>query len=157
MQPQDLDPKISKLAFLLGKWRYSQTYEKSPGMPDGGESNGTYDAVPGPGGQSILTDFTDSGSAYGNISGHEVFTWEPEPNAYVGYAFASTSPGCFMRTGHWEGETLVFLREMNLPQGQVRMRYVYTDVHPDHLTIQTSVAKGDGPFSLAFTTRARKE
>ena len=152
----ELAPEMAKMAFLIGEWHYTQKYEKSAMMPEGGEGVGTYRAAIGPGGHSIVTDFEETAGPLAGIGGHEVFTWDAEKKAYVGYTFASSGPGAFVRYGSWEGEQLVFTREIVGKKGTVRMRYVYTETKADALTIETSVGIGDGPMALAFITKAKK-
>ena len=153
----ELAPEMQKLGFLIGEWHYTEKYEKSAMMPEGGASEGTYRATIGPGGHSILTEFDEKTGPMGAVSAHEVFTWDAEKSAYAGYAFVSDVSGCFTRTGNWEKDQLVFTREISARGKTVRMRFVYTEVRPDSLVIETYIGVGDAPLALSFTTRAKKQ
>ncbi len=152
----ELAPEMQKLGFLVGDWHYTNKFEKSKMMPDGGTSEGTYRATIGPGGHSILTDFEETTGPMAGSAGHEVFTWDAAKSSLVAYAFSSDAPGCFTRTGAWEKDQLVFTREMDAGGKTVHMRFVYTEARPDAITIEVYMARGDAPLALAFTTRARK-
>jgi hypothetical protein len=152
----ELAPEMQKLSFLVGDWHYTNKFEKSKMMPDGGASEGTYRATIGPGGHSILTDFEETTGPMAGSAGHEVFTWDAAKSSFMAYAFSSDGPGCFTRTGTFEKDQLVFAREMDTGGKIVRMRFVYTEAKAGAITIEVYVGKGDAPLALAFTTRAKK-
>jgi len=149
-------PELQKLSFPLGNWHYVQTYEKTPMTPDGGTGEGSYRAAAGPGGESIITEFEESSGKMAGISAHEVFAWDAGRKAYVGYAFVSNSPGCFLRGGTWEGGQLIFTREIIAGPNTIHMRFVYTEAKSDSVVVQTSMAVGDAPLALAMTTKASR-
>jgi hypothetical protein len=152
----DLAPEMQKLGFLIGDWHYTNKFEKTKMMPDGGASEGTYRATIGPGGHSILTDFEEEAGPMAGSAGHEVITWDTAKSSFDAYAFVSDGPGCFTRAGTWEKDQLVFSREINAGGKTVRMRFVYTEAKPDAITIEVYMGVADGPLKLSFTTRARK-
>ena len=151
-----LAPELQKLSFLIGEWHYTETYEKSRMMPEGGTSEGTYRATIGPGGHSILTYFEEKTGPMTGAAAHEVITWDAAKSAYAAYGFVSDGPGCFTRTGSWEKDQLVFTREMNAGGKTVHMRFVYTEARADSIAIEVYVGAGDAPLTLMFTTRAKK-
>lgn len=152
----ELAPELQKLSFLIGDWHYTQKYEKSSMLPEGGTGEGVYRAAVGPGGHSILTDFEETAGPLAGVAAHEVFAWDPGKSAYVAYSVVANAPGCFLRTGSWEKDQLVFSREMGAGAKTIRMRSVYTEARPDAVTIETYAGVGDAPLALAFTTRAKK-
>jgi hypothetical protein len=153
----ELGPELQKLSFMIGEWHYTEKFEKSRMMPDGGTSEGIYRATIGPGGHSILTDFEEKTGPMAGAAGHEVLTWDAEKSSYAAYAFVSDGPGCFTRAGNWEKDQLVFTRETNAGGKTVRMRFVYTEARADSITIEVYVGSGDAPLALMFTTRAKKQ
>ena len=157
MKAAELGPELQKLSFLIGEWHYTEKYEKSRMMPDGGTTEGIYRATVGPGGHSILTDFEEKTGPMAGAAEHEVLTWDAEKSSYAAYAFVSDGPGCFTRAGNWEKDQLVFTREMNARGKTVRMRFVYTEARPDSIAIEVYVGSGDAPLALMFTTRAKKQ
>jgi hypothetical protein len=152
----ELAPEMQKLSFLIGDWRYTEKFEKSKMMPDGGSSDGIYRAAIGPGGHSILTDFDEKTGPMAGSAAHEVITWDAAKSSYDAYAFVSDGPGCFTRIGTWENDQLVFTREMNAGAKSVRMRFVYTEAKPDAITIEVYIGVADAPLKLSFTVRAKK-
>jgi hypothetical protein len=150
-----LSPELRKLSFLIGKWQYTETYEKSRMMPDGGTGGGTYSASAGPGGQSIITDFEESGAMAGS-AGHEIFAWDAVNKEYVGYMFGSNAPGSFTRGGKWEANQLVFTREIKGSRGTMRMRFVYAKAKADSVIVQVYAGVGDAPVALVMTMTAMR-
>jgi hypothetical protein len=152
----ELAPEMQKLSFLVGDWHYTNKFEKTKMMPDGGASEGTYRATIGPGGHSILTDFEEVTGPTAGSAGHEVITWDAAKNSYDGYAFVSDGPGCFTRTGTWDKNQLVFTRKMDAAGKTMWMRFFYAETKPDAITIKVYIGAADGPLQLSFTTRAKK-
>jgi hypothetical protein len=150
-----LSPELQKLSFLIGKWQYTETYEKSRMMPDGGTGGGTYSAAAGPGGQSIITDFEESGAMAGS-AGHEIFAWDAANKEYVGYMFSSNAPGCFTRGGKWEANQLVFTRDIKGSRGTMRMRFVYAEAKADSVIVQVYAGMGDAPVALVMTMKGTR-
>jgi hypothetical protein len=154
---KDLKPGLQKMSFLIGSWHYQQKFQKGGMTPDGGVGEGNYTAVVGPGGQSILTDFSEISGPLAGTSAHEVFTYDDAQSQYTGYAFVSSGPGCFTRTGSWEKDRLVFNRDLTIQGQKFHMRFVYTLLAPDTLTIETYTGLNDQPFALSFSTSAKKQ
>lgn len=99
--------QMEKLQLLVGTWSYTETYEKTPWTPDGDAGTGIYRAQLGPGGYSLIIDFTTHTQA-GEEIGRGILTWDPKEKAYKQYLAGNEFPGCFIATGHWEGDMLVF-------------------------------------------------
>jgi hypothetical protein len=155
MQPPKPAPEMSRLNFLLGKWHGVTVYEKTSLFPQGGKSEGPYVAVAGPGGFSQIADF-EATSPMGKEMGHEVISWVPSENAYKRYVFGNTFPGCIVGTGHWEGESLVFVTDFDFSGKTMHLRSV-TTANPDgSVKILESGAVGDTPMQLLFTTTAKR-
>jgi len=154
---KDLSPGMQRMAFLVGTWHYQQKFQKSGMTPDGGIGEGNYTAVVGPGGQSILTDFSESSGPMAGTSAHEIFTWDDKQSNYTGYSFVSNAPGCFTRSGAWQKDQLVFTREMTIQGQKFHMRFVYSLLAPDTITIETFTSLNDAPLTLSFSTSAKKQ
>lgn len=155
-KPPKPGPEMEKLAFLLGTWTFTEKYEKSPLIPNGGEGSGMYKAVTGPGGFSILADFTSSGPD-GDESGHGIYTWEPKENSYKAYFFGNKFAGSFVVTGQWEGGNLVLAGDFLMEGKKVSFKEVYSDITPRFLTIVESVSVDGGPYHLFAATKATKK
>ncbi len=148
-------PEMEKLKFLLGTWTYTEAYEKTPLLPNGGQNTGTYISKLGPGGFSIVNDFHSVGPV-GDFQGLDIITWEPAAQSYKSYIFPNNAPGVFIRTGRWEGETLVFklLLEGESP---IALRSVTRQTGKDTAEIREYYSMGGKPEELMLTLRANRK
>jgi len=148
-------PEMAKLKFLQGAWTYESIYEKGAFYPNGATTKGTYAAIEGPGGFSQITDFHEM-APEGEEIGHEVTVWDEANHVYKSYVFGNAFPQCVMRTGHWDGDKLIFVTEFE--QGKMKMSLQsVTTANPDGtVTIQESMQGADGAWKLLFTSHAKK-
>jgi hypothetical protein len=115
-------PEMEKLIKLYrGTWEYTETYAKSPRLPNGGENGGIYTSELGPGGMSIVNRFHSKGPM-GESEGLLVMTWDPREKAYKSYVFASDFPGALVETGQFEGDTLVYRATINMGEKSIAIR-----------------------------------
>ena len=148
-QQPDGAAEMEKLKLLVGTWSYTETYAK------GASGTGTYSAQLGPGGYSLIIDFTTH-MATGDEIGHAILTWDPKERVYKQYAVGNDFPGCAIFTGKREGEVLNFYGEFETPRGKMTLKNTYTEWTPKSITIEGFVRVGDGPFRLLHTTKAVK-
>jgi uncharacterized protein DUF1579 len=144
--------EMERLAFLVGTWNAIDTYEKSRFVPDGGSGSGVYQTVLGPGGFSILTDYRYTGPQ-GESSGHQVLTWDPKQQRYVGHVVTSRSPGCITVTGNWEGPNLVLAGEFEANGVQVRFKEVFSDIAGTTMMLRQYNSIDGAPAQLFGTTK----
>jgi len=104
-----------------GTWEYTETYCKSPQMPNGGENTGTYTSELGPGGMSIVNRFHSKGPV-GEFEGLLVMTWDAKEKAYKAYVFGNDFPGALVETGQFEGDALIFRTTFNMGEKSIPMR-----------------------------------
>jgi hypothetical protein len=149
-------PEMDQLKFLRGYWRYVSTYEKSSFYPDGGKGSGTYVTTQGPGGFSQIAEFSGT-SPDGREAGHEVTTWDPEEHAYKSYVFGNNFPGCIVRTGRWEGSTLVFDADFVLGGKKLHLQSSTTVNSDGSITIVEKFGTDDGPLQPTLTLKATRE
>jgi hypothetical protein len=147
-------PEMEKLKFLLGTWTYTETYEKTPLFPNGGQNTGTYISKLGPGGFSIVNDFHSVGPV-GDFQGLDIITWEPAAQSYKSYIFPANGPGVFIRTGRWEGETLVFTLSFE-GESPVALRSVTRQTGKDTAEIHEYYSMGGKPEQLMLTVKAKR-
>src|SRR5438105_9170942 len=75
-------PEMKKLARALGgRWQVEEKYEVTPFTPQGGEGKGMNVVHRGPGGLSLITNYTSAGTM-GEYHGTGITTWSPEENVY---------------------------------------------------------------------------
>ena len=147
--------QMEKLQLLVGTWSYTETWEKTPRSPNGSTGPGTYDARLGPGGYSLIIDFTTHAS-FGDEIGHGILTWDPKEKAYKQYIVGNAFPGAAIFTGNWEGDLLVFQGEFEAGGKKTSLKTTYTEWKPKSITILEYYRVGDAPFQLLQTTKATK-
>jgi len=148
--------QMEKLQLLVGTWSYTETYEKTAAMPEGGGGTGTYVARPGPGGYSLIVDFTTHLKTYDEI-GHGILTWDAKEKTYKQYIVGNGFPGCFVVTGQFDGGQLVFQGEFEAAGMKTALKTVYAEWKPNSLTVLEYYRIGDAPFQLLQTTKATKQ
>lgn len=149
-------PEMEKLKFLLGTWTYTETYEKTPLYPNGGQNTGTYISKLGPGGFSIVNDFHSEGPV-GDFQGLDIITWDPAVQSYKSYIFPNDAPSVFIRTGHWEGETLIFTLKLFEGESQLALRSVTRQTGKDSAEIYEYYSMGGKPEQLMLTVKAKRK
>jgi hypothetical protein len=154
-KPQGL-VEMEKLRLLVGTWSYTETWEKTAWAPSGAGGNGTYEARLGPGGYSLIIDFTTH-IAIGDEIGHGILTWDPREKAYKQFIVGNAFPGCEVFTGRWEGDVLTFQGEFEAGGRKTALKTIYTEWKPKSITILEYYRAGDAPFQLLQTTKATKQ
>jgi hypothetical protein len=149
-------PEMDQLKFLRGYWHYVSTYEKSSIHPEGGKSSGTYIATEGPGGFSQIAEFSGT-SPDGREVGHEVTTWDPEEQVYKSYLFGNNFPGCIVRTGKWDGNTLIFDADFYSNGVDIHLQSSTTANADGTVTTIEKVATNDGELQPTLTLKATRE
>jgi hypothetical protein len=149
-------PEMDQLKFLRGYWHYVTTYEKTSFYPNGGAGHGTYTVTEGPGGFSQIAEFQGT-SPDGREVGHEVTTWDADEHAYKSYLFANIFPGCMVRTGHWEGSTLVFEADMRYQDSKLHLESAITPNPDGSFTTLEKFSTDGGPLQTSLTMKATRE
>lgn len=130
-------PEMARLKFLQGKWIYQSTYDKTPMVPNGGIGKGTYNTIPGPGGFSQIADFQED-SPDGVEIGHEVTNWDAHDHVYKTYLFGNSFPECVIRTGHFEGNNLIFDTDFDYGGSKFHFQSITTANADGSITISES-------------------
>jgi hypothetical protein len=149
-------PEMDQLKFLRGYWHYVSTYDKTSFYPSGGKGAGTYITTAGPGGFSQIAEFSGT-SPDGREAGHEVTTWDPEERAYKSYIFGNNFPGCIVRTGHWEGATLIFDADFVLGGNKLHLQSSTTPNPDGSITIVEKFGTDEGELKPTLTLKATRE
>lgn len=147
---------MEQIKFLQGKWHYAETYEKTDLYPKGGQGTGTYIAKAGPGGFSQIVDFKDEGPD-GLEVGHEVIAWDPAEKVLKSYVFGNSFPGCVIRTGRWDGKSLIFETNFEYAGTKLHFKSITTSNADGTATIQEKYNTVGGPEQLMFTAKATRE
>jgi hypothetical protein len=149
-------PEMDQLTFLRGYWRYVSTYEKTSFYPNGGKGTGTYITTAGPGGFSQIAEFSGT-SPDGREAGHEVTTWDPQDHVYKSYVFGNNFPGCIVRTGHWDGTTLIFDADFVLGGVKLHLQSSTTPNSDGSVTIVEKFGTDGGELKPTLTLKATRE
>jgi hypothetical protein len=149
-------PEMDQLKFLRGYWHYVSTYDKTSFYPNGGKGAGTYITTAGPGGFSQIAEFSGT-SPDGREAGHEVTTWDPTEHAYKSYIFGNNFPGCIVRTGHWEGTTLIFDADFVLSGMKLHLQSSTTANSDGSVTIVEKFGTDGGELQPTLTLKATRE
>jgi hypothetical protein len=149
-------PEMEQLKFLRGYWRYVSTYDKTTFYPNGGKGSGTYITTEGPGGFSQIAEFSGI-SPDGRESGHEVTTWDPEEHVYKSYVFGNNFPGCIVRTGHWDGTTLIFDADFVLAGAKLHLQSSTVENSDGTVTIVEKFGVDGGELKPTLTLKATRE
>jgi hypothetical protein len=155
MQVPKPGPEMAKLNYLIGNWTMNAEYVKSPMVPEGGKETGTYRAVAGPGGFSVIADF-DVDGPFGKEIGHEVLTWSPKKNAYTVMTVGNSFPDAVMGTGHWEGDNLVIESSFDMGTKVAHMKAVYVNPTDTKVHIDEYSQAEDGSWILIWKGDATK-
>lgn len=119
-------PQVQKLAVLAGEWK---TTEKFGPNENGMTGAGTFSIHKGPGGNSLILDYT-SQSKMGPYSSSRIIYWDGTEGHYRGFYCDSLQPiGCGEAgTGSWDGNDLVFESTSKGSSGPVRMRQRFSGI-----------------------------
>ena len=145
--------RLKKL--YLGTWDYTETYEKTPFYPQGGNDTGVYSSELGPGGNSIVNRFHSRG-AVGDFEGLMVMTWDPKEKAYKSYVFGNGFPGCVVQTGQFEGDALVFRSEFAAGGVKVKLRNATRVSAVQRIVSEEYIATEGSPEVLMMRVDAKK-
>ncbi len=156
MQAPQPGPEMAKLQFLVGSWKVSAEYEKSPMTPQGGKETGWYKAYLGPGGFSVIADFEEDGPM-GKEIGHEVLSWDPKKSAYTTVTVGNNFPGAVIGAAHWEGENLVTEIQFDEGGSTAHLRSVYSNIQSKSTHIEESFQTGGGAYQLMWKADATKD
>jgi hypothetical protein len=149
-------PEMDQLKFLRGYWHYVSAYEKSALYPNGGKGSGTYITTEGPGGFSQIAEFSGTIPDAREV-GHEVTTWDASEQAYKSYVFGNNFPGCVIRTGRWNGNTLIFDADFDFGGMEVHVQSSTTANADGTVTIVEKFATNGGELQPALTLKATRE
>ncbi len=130
-------PEMQKLSkMIVGAWDVSMKMEPAPemGMPNGMTGKGKGVTRLGPGGLSVVSDFTSSWM--GGFHGHGVTWWDPNDHAFHTVWCDSMTPmGCELAgTGKFDGDTMV-MEYVSKATGQpMQMKETMAPSGPDSYT-----------------------
>jgi len=155
-QPAKGSPEMDRLKFYIGEWDYTETYVKNSMHANAAKNTGLYTSKVGPGGNSVVQTFHSQGPV-GDFEGLLVITWDPYEKAYKEYLFASDFPRCYVATGQFEGDELVFRGSVSMgDRMSMALRNTTKLVAPGKISSATYAAVNGAPEELMVTVDAVK-
>lgn len=155
-------PEMTKLIKMFsGSWTTAEKFEPGPMMPKGGSSKGNAVFKPGPGGMSLIEEYSSPHGAMGPFTGRAVIWWDAKAGAYKSTWCDSMSPECMVGTSKFEGDKLVSTpQEMDMGGQKMVSTGWYENITPDSFTM----VLGGGPtaeqaktfMTIVYTRQASK-
>ena len=148
-------PEMERLKFYLGTWDYTETYPKSTFSPEGGKNTGVYTSKLGPGGNSLENTFHSQGPV-GDFEGLLIMTWDGKEKSYKSYTFGNDFPGCFVQTGSFEGDALVYRGDLAMGDQHIALRNSTRFIAPNRISSDEFSAVNGQPEKLLVHIEAVK-
>jgi hypothetical protein len=146
-------PEMKKLAHMIGgRWQVEEKYEVTPFTPQGGEGKGMDVIHRGPGGLSLIVNYSSSGSM-GETRGAGIITWSADDNAYKQFWVDDGTPAGLTWLGKWEGDSLIFSGTQSMAGKQVSWRQIYSGFSNDAFIMAFEMGQPDGSFKPFMTMR----
>jgi hypothetical protein len=148
--------EMKRLGFYVGNWTYTETYPKSAMAPEGATNTGVYTSKLGPGGNSLLNTFHSKGPV-GEFEGMLVMTWDLAEQKYKMYVFGDGFPGAIVETGAFEGDKLVFRREIPAGGAKLQIRNVTWLEPSGKLISEQYMSRNGAPEKLLVRVEASRQ
>lgn len=150
-------PMQRLVAAFVGRWSVSETHEPSEWSPEGAKGEGIAEFRPGPGGLSLIQEYSST-SSMGEFEGHGITWRDEEVNAFRGIWCENTSPaGCEnMGLAIWEGDQLTTEFAVTTYGEKTKVRRTIKLIEPDHFTAVFEMAIGDEPLRPAMRISYRR-
>ncbi len=129
-------PEMARLLKMFaGTWNTSEKFEPGPMMPKGGSSHGTATFKAGPGGNSMIEEYSSPHGAMGPFHGLGVTWWDAKAGAFKGTWCDSMTKTCMVGGMKWQGEKIVSIPQtMDMGDQQMVMTGEYRDIKPNSIT-----------------------
>jgi hypothetical protein len=142
-------PEVQRVFDVLaGQWKTTERFEANQFLKNGATGSGSFSIRKGPGGNSIVLDYT-SQSSMGRYSSERIIYWDRREGNYRAFYCDSLQPaGCGEAgTGRWEDKDLVFeSMTQGSPGGALQMVQRFSNI-----------SRGGFTFSLDLIAQGKKE
>ena len=152
-------PEMTKLIKMFsGTWTSAEKFEPGPMMPKGGSSTGSAVFKAGPGGNSLIEEYSSPHGAMGPFQGHGVTWWDAKAGAYKGTWCDSMANDCMVSTMKWDGDKLVAAPvETDMGGQKMTMTSQYSEIKPDKITFEMgmgpSADKAQKTMTIVYTKK----
>lgn len=139
-------PEMHRLAkVLVGTWSTTEQHEPGDIAPRGGVGRGTVEVRLGPGGMSLITDYTAVDPS-GTFRSHSIMWWDATEQAYHGVeCYNRSRAGCEATLWRWDGTDLV--------SQEHGLKEVFTQFTPTSHTFYMDGSSDGGPVKRIMTIR----
>jgi hypothetical protein len=154
-------PEMQRLSNLIvGTFDVVEKHHARPGGAEAEwQATGTATYRPGPDGLSVVEDYRSTGRQ-GAFSAVAVLWWDPETRAFRHFECESGDPcGVVDDKGAWDGEAIVFTRQMDRQGRRIVLEERYDFSRPDTIVITSRASVDGGPPMTGMTityTRASR-
>jgi Protein of unknown function (DUF1579) len=151
-------PEMTKLIKMLsGNWNVAEKHEVNPMMPNGGEGKGTARLWAGPGGMSLMENYTSTG-AMGSFKGMGTWWWDPTAKLFHGLWCDNMTPNGCDTSGStkWDGDKLVGTMQGDMGGQMMTMRFTYSDFKPDSFVMVMEMGPDASKLQKAMTVTYTK-
>ena len=143
-------PEMAKLQLLIGSFRVDEHIEASAWGP-ASLGAGFSHIKAGPGGFSLLVDYTTLSGAMHGLKGHGVLGWDDNAKTYKEVWTDSMSPAIAVSTGAWEGDSLVMRSEGSMMGKPYKEEDVFSAISQEGFTLTISMAIDGAPMAKMMT------
>lgn len=151
-------PEMNKLIKTLsGTWNVNEKHEPNPMMPNGGDGKGTAKIWAGPGGLSLMENYSSSG-AMGSFKGMGTWWWDPKAQVFHGLWCDNMTPNGCDTSGStkWEGDNLVGTMTGDMGGQMMTMRFTYSDFKPDSFVMTMEMGPDASKMQKSMTVTYTK-
>ena len=150
-------PEVKRVADLLaGEWKTTENFEANEFLRNGATGSGVFSIRSGPGGNSVILDYTSQGTM-GRYFSTRIIYWNRKADRYQAFYCDSLQPsGCGEAgSGTWAGQDLVFESTSEGPSGPIKMRQCFSEISNKGFTFSLDVVN-QGRSERSLTIHASK-
>jgi hypothetical protein len=141
-----------------GTWAIKENIAPDPASPNGTTGEGQIAWRSGPGGFSVIEDYT-SKQGTRKVGGLGVFWWDEASNGYRTIWCDSTNPGgciSFKSAARWEGAQLILVEDYEVNGKKVIFKEVFGDITSTGFTQTLNGGESGKELKVDQTIRATK-
>lgn len=148
-------PEMAKLDGMVGTFAVNERHEAGL-MGPAGSGKGVARVTRGPGGFTLLIDYTATAGAMKGMRGHGILGWDAEAKTYKQSWTDSMGPMIVTSAGSWEDGALVLLSEGTMMGKPYKERDVSSDITPKGFTLTINMSMDGAPFEKVMTLVYRR-
>ncbi len=137
-------PEMDRLKALVGSFRVDERFS-GPGAPSG-VGAGFSRVSEGPGGFTLLIDYTGLSGPNHGMKGHGVLGWDDGSKTYKQVWVDSMGPMMEVATGAWSGDTFVLTASGTMMGKPYQSRTTISAITADGFTITGEMSTDGGPM-----------